>query len=889
MFLRNVFTALTLAASAFTLRAQTPAFPGALGNGAYVTGGRGGTVFHVTNTNDSGPGSFRDAVNGSGRIIVFDVGGTIKLLTAVSCKGNLTIAGQTAPGGIKFDGGEISFSDRNNIICRFIRVRPGSDTAASTDDAIAFADGRSMIFDHCSIAFAPWNNVGAVSSAWQTTPVTDITFQHCINANPTGQQFGAHTESVNSDWTWCYNVFANSHNRNPLAKVNNVFINNIEYNCSAGYTTHTSTKFKHDIVNNYFVAGPGSSGNFPWYQIDNNQSMYFTGNLYDSDKNGALGGNTTVPLPGYQGGGTILSSPFSPWTSIIPTMSPALAWRYDLSAAGAMPRDEVDALVVSQVKSLGTSGPGSGFYTSQSQTGIGNNGYGTITPLIAATDTDNDGMPDYWELANGSATNVANPQTNTITGYSLLENYLNYLAAPHVVTRTNAPVTLNLRQFTDGFAASAIFSLTNSTNGTVTLLNGTNAVFTPTANFLGMGTFSFTVTEGIYSLKVSVAVCVTPLDPPASAVAFNGALVGPTVASVAAQLPANLTWRGDGTVNAWNNTSSNWFNGTGRAAFKSGDVVTFDDTGSNTPAISMSGAQSPGAILFSHTKNYSVGGTGSWSGSGSFSKTGSGILTIGTTNSLTGTMNIRDGLVTFLSGANPGGGSIVLSGGGGFEVQGGAGGSAITSPITIAPGETATISSGQLATSFNSAISTSSTNSVLNISNSVSFGGVPASQLNGFLGTIRIVNGATLRFSSNTNGSAFGALVPSFIVNGTMKPRLGGSTILLGAISGSGALTGQEKDALSGGVGNVLYNIGGNNTDVTFAGTISDALSNTNPTCLLKTGTGRLTLTGNLTFTARTPLRVARSSSMAAPRRPSPPSMRTPRWAAAARSLAEST
>ena len=177
MISRTIHTAAifgALAVSTNLLSAQTTAFPGALGYGAYVTGGRGGSVYHVTTLADSGPGSFRDAVNGSSRIIVFDVGGYIKLNSAVSCKGNLTIAGQTAPGGgIGFRGGEISFSSRSNIICRYLRIRPGSETSSSTDDALAFADGRTMIFDHVSLEFAPWNNVGCVSSAWQTTPVTE--------------------------------------------------------------------------------------------------------------------------------------------------------------------------------------------------------------------------------------------------------------------------------------------------------------------------------------------------------------------------------------------------------------------------------------------------------------------------------------------------------------------------------------------------------------------------------------------------------------------------------------------------------------------------------------------------------------------------------------------
>src|SRR5207302_10869939 len=89
--------------------AQLPSFPGALGFGGTATGGRFGTVYHVTNLNDSGAGSFRDAVSKSGRIVVFDVGGYISLKTAVSAQSNLTIAGQTAPGGgIGLKGGELS-------------------------------------------------------------------------------------------------------------------------------------------------------------------------------------------------------------------------------------------------------------------------------------------------------------------------------------------------------------------------------------------------------------------------------------------------------------------------------------------------------------------------------------------------------------------------------------------------------------------------------------------------------------------------------------------------------------------------------------------------------------------------------------------------------------
>ena len=316
------------------------AFPGAQGFGKKVTGGRAGAVYHVTNLNDSGAGSFRDAVSASNRIIVFDVGGYVQLVTAVSAKSNLTIAGQTAPGGgIGFQGGEISFASQSNIIIRHIRIRPGSDTASTEDDALSLYRAHDVIVDHTSLEFAPWDVIDGVSDDWQNYPVTNITFQDSMIADPTGQQFGAHTESVSSDWSWYRNIFANSHNRNPLAKVNNVFVNNVLYNDSAGYTTHTSTNFTHDIVNNYFIFGPASTGtDNTWYQVDKNQSIYYAGNLKDSNLNGILDGTATTPY-WYQGTGTVLTSPWSTETTATPPLDTASGARVAISEAGTLPRD----------------------------------------------------------------------------------------------------------------------------------------------------------------------------------------------------------------------------------------------------------------------------------------------------------------------------------------------------------------------------------------------------------------------------------------------------------------------------------------------------------------------------------------------------------------------
>src|SRR5579863_9828851 len=288
------FGVLSLWASHAT--AQTLAFPGAMGFGEYATGGRAGTVYHVTTLADSGTGSFRDAVSQGNRIIVFDVGGYINLQTAVSCSSSLTIAGQTAPGGgIGIMGAEVSFYDRNNIICRNVRFRQGDihngsnssnqgESALSLGATSSTSPATNMIFDHISVAFGSWDSVDAVNTAF-------FTVQNSIIADPIYQQFGAHHEGNSA--SWIRNLWVNGHNRQPLAKANTVYINNICYDFQAGYTCgDTGGFFSHDIINNYFITGPATtSPGDDFYQIDANQSTYAYGNLLDSDNNGALGGS----------------------------------------------------------------------------------------------------------------------------------------------------------------------------------------------------------------------------------------------------------------------------------------------------------------------------------------------------------------------------------------------------------------------------------------------------------------------------------------------------------------------------------------------------------------------------------------------------------------------
>ena len=635
-------------------QAQTPAFPGALGFGANATGGRFGTVYHVTTLADSGPGSFRDAVSHGNRIVVFDVGGYIKLLSAVSVQGNITIAGQTAPGGgIGFRGGEISFASRNNIICRYIRVLPGSETTTWEDDSLSLYRATNVICDHVSLEFGPYNNLDAVSDDWQNYPVTAITFQNCIIADPSdyvagdshpGQQFGAHTECVNGTWSWFYNLFANSHNRNPLAKINTVFVNNVDYNCDAGYTTHTSTEFSHDLVKNYFIAGPAGSGNFPWFQIDTNQSFYLSGNLYDSDMNGALGGGITTPTF-YQGGsGTILTAPWSSLTTNVPTYSPATTYRIVVSQAGALPRAPVDELVISQLRTLGngpvgtgvgTAGPDGSLYHSQLNTGLANNGYGSINGGVAPLDSDGDGMPDYCERAVGLNPLSNDGMTIAADGYANIEHYLNWLADPHALTVTNTAVDVDLWQYTGGFTnASPVYSADNASNGSVALNGDGHTVhFVPTTDFAGLGSFRFSVTVPGSAYTNTVNVLMTPVTQPSS-----------------------LFWRGDGVSNLWSvGSGTNWFDGTNFVAFNISDNVTFDDTGSNTPAINLSGFLPAGTINVVAAQDYTFGGTGSLSGLASLFKVGSGSLFINTLNTFSGGVTINEGIVQLGDGVSANG------------------------------------------------------------------------------------------------------------------------------------------------------------------------------------------------------------------------------------------
>jgi pectate lyase len=417
--------------------AQIAAFPGAEGFGANATGGRGGTVYHVTNLNDSGAGSFRDAVSAGNRVVVFDVGGYIILKSAVSLSSNLTIEGQTAPGGgIGLMAGEVSLSGKSNIIIRNVRFRQGNEDPDTGKSAFNMGNGSDIILDHCSFEYGQWDSVDAVGT-------TNFTVQNCIIADPIGQQFGAHVE-VGPD-TFYRNLWVNAHNRQPLAKSDTQYINNVIYDYQAAYTTaNTGGVFSHDIVGNYFITGPRTtSTGDTYYQVDANQSAYAVGNYLDSNRDGVLNGSPYNTV----GSAAVLGAPWAPTTSSIPTLSAAPAadcqtgvYASVTESCGAFPRDTVDNFVIGDVGSLGLTGT---IYTNQASTGLANNGYGTLAAGTPFANTSGDGIADYWAVANGISTTNAAAGTAAYktTGYTNLEAYANSLVLPAPWVAADIPGT----------------------------------------------------------------------------------------------------------------------------------------------------------------------------------------------------------------------------------------------------------------------------------------------------------------------------------------------------------------------------------------------------------------------------------------------------------------
>lgn len=277
---KKIFTTMAAALVSAAALAQAPAFPGAEGHGRYVTGGRGGRVVHVTNLNDSGTGSFREAVKSGKRIIVFDVAGVIALKSDLKIADNITILGQTAPSpGITLRYYTVQ-PGSNNII-RFLRIHRGQEKNINDGaDATWQRNKTGIIFDHCSFSWS----IDEVASFYDNN---NFTMQWCTVAesltNP-GHSKGAH--GYGGIWggklaSFHHNFLGHLMNRgprfngarygwtgytsnqdyatykwkNPVQAENVDFRNSVIYNAQ-GTCYGGPGGGQINIVNNYYKAGP---------------------------------------------------------------------------------------------------------------------------------------------------------------------------------------------------------------------------------------------------------------------------------------------------------------------------------------------------------------------------------------------------------------------------------------------------------------------------------------------------------------------------------------------------------------------------------------------------------------------------------------------------------
>jgi len=405
------------------------AFPGAEGFGKYTTGGRGGTVYVVSNLNDDGPGSLREAIKKRGpRIIVFSVSGNIELKSSLTINnGDITIAGQSAPGdGICIQNYVFTVS-ADNVIIRFLRFRLG-DLSKQQDDAINGTKGKSnIIIDHCSMSWA----TDECASFYRNK---NFTMQWCMiseSLNQSVHEKGEH--GYGGIWgghgaSFHHNLLSSHTSRLPRFSGSSStpnspeelvdFRNNVIYNW-AGNSTYGGERGRYNIVNNYYKPGPAlkSKKNLwmlnPWSPYG---QFFVDGNCLDGNvaasKNNRLGVKADNPDSAF------VQQAFS--VESIDDQKAERAFDMVLQYAGAsFQRDAVDARIAAEVKSgKSTSGKHqNGIIDSQQDVG----GWPVLKLLPAPVDTDGDGMPDAWEIQN-----KLNPADASDAGmYSIYKEYTN--------------------------------------------------------------------------------------------------------------------------------------------------------------------------------------------------------------------------------------------------------------------------------------------------------------------------------------------------------------------------------------------------------------------------------------------------------------------------------
>lgn len=436
------------------------AFPGAEGFGKYTTGGRGGVIYIVTNLNDKGPGSFREAAEAKGkRIIVFNVDGTIHLETKLIIRGDVTIAGHSAPGdGICLADQTVSIGG-DNIIIRYMRFRMGDKyqrggmvDGNGGDDAFGGNKRKNVIIDHCSMSWST-DEVFSIYSGDSTTLqwnmiAEPLNYSYHFEKGDTGYEHhgyggiwgGAHL-------TAHHNLFAHCNNRNPRfdgirnAKTELVdYRNNVIYNWG-GNTIYAGEGGQYNLVNNYFKYGPSTPAKNRFHIASPGKrdpdipfgKWFIDGNYVDGSpemtRDNYLGTDLTNNGTEEDKRNTLISKPHEAIAFPLQTAQQA----YDnvlLYAGASFKRDTMDERIAGNGKNrTGHFIDVQGGYLHGTAYEKTVNAWPALKAGTAAADTDKDGIPDAWEKQNGLNPADANDasQYKIDKYYTNIEVYLNSL------------------------------------------------------------------------------------------------------------------------------------------------------------------------------------------------------------------------------------------------------------------------------------------------------------------------------------------------------------------------------------------------------------------------------------------------------------------------------
>ncbi len=466
----------TVKGAVYSFQPTRLAFPTAEGYGRFARGGQGGRIIEVTNLNDSGAGSLRQAieVEKGPRIIVFRVGGVIELksrLVIPSDGGEVYVAGQTAPGDgitlINYDFGVLGASD---VIIRHIRVRPG-DYCNDSIGAMGMASANHSIIDHCSMSWATdegFSSRGSKNISFQWNIIGETlnnSVHHMGKPHSFAASIGGYVGSFH------HNLLVNNTGRNwslaggmeqdALTYGGNLDIrNNVVYNWKDRTTDGGVRRL--NFVNNYYKAGAVSNTNMHMVSIDGNelstsdmQMMYVSGNkMVANDGKIILNSSDDAWAKGSSGGaiagkwGTVnqvrSTTPF--FESYVNTQSADDAYKGVTTKVGAgsgvanQGWDYIDSRYIKEVTSgiftyTGSKDGLKGIIDTQRDVG----GYPNSTNFKGGTapaDTDKDGMSDAWETEHGLNPNDAKDgvlTTLSADGYTNVEMYINELAGDPVV------------------------------------------------------------------------------------------------------------------------------------------------------------------------------------------------------------------------------------------------------------------------------------------------------------------------------------------------------------------------------------------------------------------------------------------------------------------------